>query len=418
MLNTLQRRELISLQRLLYASAIGSTAGMTAVMVYSLGAFIPSLQAEFGWSRGDISLGATSLTLALFFTGSIAGRLCDRYGAAVVGAVSLVAYAIAVVVMVSFMRELHHFWIGYFLVAVLGVGSTPIVLVRPVATEFQAARGVALGIALTGAGIAGFWVPRLVAHVTADYGWREAYFALAGIAMLTAPIVWFGFRPRSQHPALHNATDNTTGDSEDVLIAPAEEGMSHSEARRSRGYWVLSLMSFAMAAGMAGIVIHLVPLFIDLGVNQLEAAKMASVVGVASVIGRMGIGYLLDKLPTVLVTISVLLLSSLGMFLLWGFGLGVSYVSVALLGLAAGAEIDLLAYLTYSYFGRRHYGAIYGWQYSIFALGYGISPYLIGRLYDVSGDYQLPLIFSGCLIVLAAISCLWLPKKGSRERVT
>ena len=130
MLNTLQRRELISLQRLLYASAIGSTAGMTAVMVYSLGAFIPSLQAEFGWSRGDISLGATSLTLALFFTGSIAGRLCDRFGAAVVGAVSLVAYAIAVVVMVSFMRELHHFWIGYFLVAVLGVGSTPIVLVR------------------------------------------------------------------------------------------------------------------------------------------------------------------------------------------------------------------------------------------------------------------------------------------------
>src|SRR3546814_14621322 len=41
---------------LLASAAIGLSAGMTATLFYSLGSFIPSLQAEFGWSRGDISL--------------------------------------------------------------------------------------------------------------------------------------------------------------------------------------------------------------------------------------------------------------------------------------------------------------------------------------------------------------------------
>src|SRR3546814_7441307 len=67
---------------LLASAAIGLSAGMTATLFYSLGSFIPSLQAEFGWSRGDISLAVTLMTLAVFVSGASAGRLCDRYGAA------------------------------------------------------------------------------------------------------------------------------------------------------------------------------------------------------------------------------------------------------------------------------------------------------------------------------------------------
>jgi len=69
---------------LLASAAIGLSAGMTATLFYSLGTFIPSLEAEFGWSRGDISLAVTLMTLAVFVSGSAAGRLCDRYGAAII----------------------------------------------------------------------------------------------------------------------------------------------------------------------------------------------------------------------------------------------------------------------------------------------------------------------------------------------
>ena len=402
MLNPDQRKELSSLYRLLYASAIGLTAGMTATMFYSLGAFIPPLQEEFGWSRGDISLGATFLTLALFISGSTAGRLCDRYGAAKTGAISLLVYGFGVMVLASSMSRLEHFWVGYFLIAVLGAGSTPIVLVRPITTEFLAARGVALGVALTGAGIAGFWVPRLVAHVTTIYGWREAYFSLAVVAVLAAPVVWFGFRSVSSGQIKRDSDSHR------------EPGVSHQQARRMSSYWLLSLMAFTMAAGIAGIIVHLVPLFVDSGADPLQAARVASIVGIASVAGRLAIGYLLDRLMAKLVAVVVLLLASLGVFLLWQMGAGMQYLAVVLLGLAAGAEIDLLAYLTVSYFGRDHYGAIYGWQYSIFALGYGISPYWVGKLHDFSGGYDAPLIGSGILMLIAAGCCFWLPDDGRK----
>jgi predicted MFS family arabinose efflux permease len=380
---------------LLASAAIGLSAGMTATLFYSLGSFIPSLESEFGWSRGDISLAVTLMTLAVFFSGSAAGRLCDRYGAANVGAASLVAYALGVVLLVATAGSIELFWALYAIIAVLGVGSTPIVLVRPIAAAFEKQRGLALGIALTGAGLAGFWVPQLVAGVTEAAGWRAAYLALAAIAAAAAPIVWFGFRSVPQ------------GRRADPTMAAAG-GLTAAEARRTARFWLLTVISFAMAAGLGGVVVHLVPLFLDLGADPLAAAGTASLVGLSSVVGRLGIGVLLDRFPAAIVSLAVLLLAAAGIALLLFDGLIMGPVAAILLGMAAGAEIDLLAYLTALHFGQRQYGAIYGWQYSIFALGYGLSPFAMGRMRDASGDYGGALTVSALLVGLAALLMLGL----------
>src|SRR3546814_3681314 len=98
------------------------------------------------------------------------------------------------------------------------------------AAAFKRQRGLALGIALTGAGLAGFWVPQLVAIVTEAAGWRAAYLALAGIASATAPIVWFGFRsvPQGRKPR--------------ATAAPLA-GMTAAEARRTGRFWLLTIIS-------------------------------------------------------------------------------------------------------------------------------------------------------------------------------
>ena len=379
---------------LLVSAAIGLSAGMTATMFYSLGAFIPHLQAQFGWSRGDISLGVTFMTVALFLTGTYAGRLCDRYGAALIGAFSLAAYALGIVALVLFVTRIQEFWIAYAVIAVVGIGSTPIVLVRPISAVFDRHRGLALGIILTGAGLAGFWVPRVVAEVAQSHGWRAAYLVLAIVAMLTAPLVWFGFR---SVPALREQS---------IRKRTAETGLDVQQARRTSEYWVLSVMALAMATGIAGIIVHLIPLFRDLGAEPLVAAKIASLVGLASVVGRLVIGLLLDRFSAPRVSFAVLALAAFGIFLLWWGGLVYAYLAVLLLGLAAGAEIDLLAYLASRYFGQRHYGAIYGWLYSVFALGYGLSPFLTGLLRDRYASYNTALGVSAVLMSLAALAAV------------
>src|SRR3546814_664881 len=176
--------------------------------------------------------------------------------------------------------------------------------------------------------------------------------ALAATAFVAAPLVWYGFRPVDrQNTSLANG-------------GTAAIGMTAPEARRTRQYWMLSVMALAMALGIAGIVVHLPPLFQDLGDDPLAAARTASLVGLSSVFGRIAVGMMLDRFVPSLVSMAILALAMLGIVLLWASGLHYAPLAVILLGLAAGAEIDLLAYLTARFFGQRAYGAIYGWQYS------------------------------------------------------
>lgn len=77
---------------LIAAAAVGLSTGMTATMFYSLGTLMPALQASMGWSRGQISLSVTIMTVGLFLAGPLVGTLCDRLGAATVGSLSLLGY--------------------------------------------------------------------------------------------------------------------------------------------------------------------------------------------------------------------------------------------------------------------------------------------------------------------------------------
>ena len=385
---------------LIAASALGLSAGMTATLFYSLGTFISLLQAEFGWSHSEISFAVTIMTLGMFVSGTAVGRICDRFGAGLVGAFSLIAYAVGVVVMVAVTGSVHMFWLMYFVIAILGIGSTPIVMIRPITAAFRKSRGFALGIALTGAGIAGFWVPNMVAMVSTSYGWRGAYLALAAIAVIISPLVYFGFREIDKR-AKDGNTDNPG-------LLDIQTGLSSKEARATREFWLLTAIAFTMASGIAGIVVHLTPMLVDEGVTLIDAARIASIIGLASVIGRVVIGLLLDKYPAALVALTVLGLSALGIFLLWSSGAQFVILSAILIGLAAGAEVDFLAYLTALHFGQLNYGTIYGWQYSVFALGYGIAPLSVGILRDIAGDYQIALILSGIFVLIASLLMLGL----------
>jgi sugar phosphate permease len=79
---------------------------------------------------------------------------------------------------------------------------------------------------------------------------------------------------------------------------------------------------------------------------------------------------------------------------------GIATLSVVTLGLGAGFEFDLLAYLIARYFGRRAYGTIYGCFYTVIAFGGGIGPVIYGRVFDVTGVYDLALMTgAGCLVI-------------------
>ena len=373
---------------ILVAAVLGLTIGMLSGLFYSMGTLIPVWEAEFGWSRGDMSLSLTFVTLALFLFGTTAGHLGDKFGAATVGGLSLAIYGGLLILLAAFMTELWQLWVGYVVLAIVGAGSTAIVLIRLIAAVFDARRGLAMGITMTGAGIAGFWVPQFVAFMIKFDGWRTAMMALGAMAIIVAPIVWFGFREQKGKAAAKIVE---------------ETGPEFSEAIRSQNFWILSLMAIAMSLGVGGLVVHFVPMFTDLGADSVRAAQIASILGLSSVVGRIAVGMLLDRMSAPLVALGTLALAAFGVMLLYAFGLQFAPLAVALVGLAAGAEVDLIAYLCSRQFGTRAYGKIYGWQYSVFVMGYGFSPFLVGLARDHFGNYNFALLASAGAVAVAGL---------------
>lgn len=377
---------------LLLSAFIGLTTSMNAVMIYSLGSFIDPLNEAFGWDRSRISLAVSVLTLGVFLGGPIVGKLADRFGAAAVGALSLLAYGLIVLTMSLTIVSFASFILAYFLIALAGVGSTPIVLLRPITAGFDMRRGIALGIALTGAGLAGTWVPIAVTEATATFGWRAGYWVIAACAVGAAPVVWFGVGPNERRV---KSSGETRSD---------EPGQTFREARGTPAFWLATALAFCMALGIGGLIVHLIPLFKDLGADARTAARLASVIGVASAIGRLLIGLALDRFAARLVTTLVLMLGAAGVALLSLGGLAAGALAVALIGLLLGAELDLLAYLASRRFGQRAFGAIYGWLYSMYSLGFGLSPFLIGLSRDRSGSYDVAVLVSIGLLIVAAFA--------------
>lgn len=386
---------------LVVSAAIGLAASMNAMMIYSLGSFIGPLESEFGWARGDISLAVTILTMGLFLVGPVVGTACDRFGAAAVGSASLASFGLLLLAMAATLESLLGLWTFFFLMALAGAGSTPIVLARPISAAFDRQRGLALGIVLTGAGLGGFWLPNFVTEVVARSGWRSAYACLALFALFAAPVVYFGFKPTERRAAVATAAGN----------APDTRGFTLREARATAAFWAMSALAVSMAIGIGGMMVHLVPLFRDLGATPVDAAATASVMGIASVVGRLAVGGCLDHFIPHRVAVTVLALGMLGLLLLRLGGLDYAVAGVMLIGLLLGAELDMLAFLTTRLFGQRAFGAIYGWFYSIYALGFGVSPFLIGRLRDSTGSYDSAMTISVAVLVLAIFSAVLLGQR-------
>jgi OFA family oxalate/formate antiporter-like MFS transporter len=88
--------------------------------------------------------------------------------------------------------------------------------------------------------------------------------------------------------------------------------------------------------------------------------------------------------------------------------LPVAYFCALAVGLAAGAETDMIAYMASRYFGMANYGRIYGLLFLPFGIASAISPAIYGWTRDTTGDYDLALSVASGMFVLGAVVLLGL----------
>lgn len=387
------RQELARHWPIVLAAALGVGFGTMGIGFYSLGLFVKPLQAEFGWSRAAVSGAATFQQLGIFLSAPLIGRLADRIGLRPLAIASYIAMPLALVAL-SMAGPSVWGWYGlWLLVSLAGCGTTPAAWARMVSMRFDAARGLALGLMLVGTGLAAALVPALLGPIFAHDGWRTATLVMAGAAALVG--IPLGLMQSREVPA--PAVGEQGGH-----FASREGG--HFE--RNRPVFMLLAIAFLVGVIVAGLIIHLVPMLVDRGMDAGLAAKMAASIGLAVIAARVIVGWLFDRFHAPYVA-AVFLAMPVGSCLLLGLG-GPVLPAALMLGLAAGAEVDMLAFFTSRYAAMKNYGATYGVILGTFSLGAALGPMMVGYSVDATGGYGAALAGSGLGLglVVVLIACL------------
>lgn len=384
------------------ASGVGLAVHFGPIIVPTFGVFLKPLSQEFGWSRAQISLAFSLATLGLTVVVPFIGRLVDRFGARAVILPAMLLFGLSVLSLAFLSARLWHFYAIYLFMGVVGSGTTPVPYAKVISRWFDRKRGFALGLSVAALAVGGSIMPSL-AHALIDaMGWRDAYMFLGLIAMgIAIPVVGFLLKETPQIMGLE--PDGEPARQAEVPPQHGQErGMSFQEARQTSTFWLLIGAFFLVSVCFHGYIIHLVPLLTDRGLSAQSAALTASLAGGAALIGRVGIGYLLDRFFAPYVAVWFFCGFALGIFLLWSGAVGGAvFVAVVLVGLGLGAELDVMPYAVSRYFGLRAFGEIYSYTFAVFTLGGVIGPVLMGVGFDATSSYS-PVLVAFIIAALTA----------------
>lgn len=363
-----------------------------ATFGYSSGVFMKVMTAEFGWSRAQFSSAFTVQMLLGLFVGPFIGRMIDRHGPRRVAIVGIFAFTPGLASLGLANGDPRQWWALGVVQAVCTGMLGPPTWIAAIVPRFQASRGMALGVALAGVGVGSAVWPLFAAYLVQEIGWRASFPAMVLCwAALMLPLTLLFLR---DPPRLPQRADGAALDSGEYW-----------RALRSRSFICIALAGGLYASMAYAMTLHSVPLLQAGGMSLSVAAGLAGVVGLCSVIGRLGTGFLLDRLPTRPIAIFVFLLP-IPVSLLFLFGAQhwpTALLAVALLGLSSGAETDVVVYAASRRFGARVMASLMATIFALFSVFAAIGPLVASLLYDARGDYSLFLMAVIPVVIVATI---------------
>lgn len=358
--------------------------------------FVLPLQDAFGWSRGQIAF-AHYASLVVAFAAPFVGRAVDRFGARRIMLGGMVLSVLTYLGLASMNGSLALFYMLSILAGVIGLSASGLTCSRVVSQSFVRSRGVSLAIARSGLALASAALPTILFAIMARFGWRAGYVTEALLVLAIAlPAVWFWIG--------HSQT-------------PAARERQHSDPDlptwlhllRERRVWLLCVGAGLGYAPATAIMTQLQPLLISKGVGASDAAALVGMAGIASFIGAIITGSLVDRFWAPGIAFLFACGSAAGTCLLAWHGAvdgPMASLAILLIGFGLGAEIDVVAYMVARYFGIRSFSTIYGMTVFFIAFSSAVGASMLGVAFDRHGNYDAALLVIAASFMAAG--CVYL----------
>src|SRR3954451_5486746 len=394
------------------------TALISAGMVGAPGVFIVPLQQEFGWTTAEIS-SALSIRFILFgLMAPFAAALLNRYGLRNVTLSALLIVASALVSSLA-MTKLWQLMLLWGVVIGIGTGMTALVLGATVAARwFSARRGLVVGILTASVATGQLVFLPLLARITEQLGWRAALAIVCVMLAVAASAVLLLMRDRPSDVGLRPFGDEGT----EPLAAPPPNNApimaaalgTLRDCSKSSVFWVLFATFFICGASTNGLVqVHLIPMCLDFGIPQVQAAGLLAAMGMFDIVGTIGSGWLSDRYDNRYLLFWYYGLRGLSLLLLPFTNF--SFYGLSLFAMIYGldwiATVPPTVRLTAQRFGPERANLVFGWIYAGHQLGAATAAFGAGLSRTTLATYLPAFFAAGALCIVAALLTLLISRQ-------
>src|SRR5882762_4528917 len=389
------------------------TALISAGTVVTPGVFIVPLQKEFAWTTAEISSALSILFLLFGLMAPFAAALMNRYGLRNVTLSALLVVVSGLLASLA-MTKVWHLMLLWGVVIGIGTGMTALVLGATVSARwFVARRGLVVGILTASVATGQLAFLPLLATLTDRYGWRAALSLVCVMLGVAAFAVLMVMRDRPSDLGLRPFGDEGT----EPLPAPPPNNApimaaalgTLRDCSKSSVFWILFATFFICGASTNGLVqVHLIPMCLDYGIPQVQAASLLAAMGIFDFFGTIMSGWLSDRYDN-------------RYLLFWYYGLrGLSllflpYTNFSFYGLSLFAMfygLDWIATvpptvrLTAQRFGPERANLVFGWIYAGHQLGAATAAFGAGLSRTAWATYLPAFFAAGALCIIAALITL------------
>jgi MFS family permease len=362
---------------------------------YIYGVFFTPLTREFGWSRAVTSGAFSASILISGLSGILAGRLSDRFGPRIV----IIFCTISLSLGYALMSLVHNVWEFYLIYAVLiaaGIGGFWSPLVAAVARWFSGKRGLMTGIVSGGISFGTLILPPIATQLISAFNWRTTYLIISLVILV---IVMIAVRFLRNSPAPGSLPDRTLKRTASSPAAAAPV-FTFKEALATRQFWMVSIIYVCFGFIQLTVMVHIVPFATGAGISDISAAVILSIIGGASLTGRIVMGFVTDRLkvkPSAILCLALLTFAVV--WLQFSSGIWQLYLFAVVFGFGYGGLSCLQSLIAAELYGLLSLGVITAIFSFSFDLGGAVGPVLAGLIYDLSRSYQWA--FAVCLAVVA-----------------
>ena len=393
-----------SAQTRVAATSFLALFAIVGIALYGLPFFYDFMVRDFGWSRAQVTSGnaLSKLVVGPLF-GFLAGWVIDRFGPRRLMATGIVMAGIALFGLGS-IHSLGGFYLFYLFNAVGYVCGGPLPNQVLLSRWFTAARGRAMGFAYLGIGIGGALVPFLAVWLVRLAGWQDAL-RILGILIIVIAL-----------PLALTVRESPPGY---TIAGRADVKAPIGKVLRSPAFYLLIVGSMCSIAAVGGTNQHLkLFLSLDHGYAQSDAAKVASLVLASSLVGRLAMGWLADRIPKKHVMLLIYLLVAASIPLLFGAATpGAIYLFAAIFGLGLGGEYMIIPLMAAELFGVRVLGRAMGIVLTADGVAEATAPYIVGQMRDTSGSYVTGFTTLIGFAIAGALAIALLPRQGEKSGV-